>query len=580
MIYADDLSYYGYEGIINVRFKYHPLYIEAMKKVPTAHYDKRNDIWTFHAYYRKEFEQATKGFLVIWGGKEYEIQGMDEEKIPDYPLVPGYFVSYDENGRVVEWKGFKTAPYGRFQVRGFNALVTHKHLLLADDTGLGKTAMTIYALEALKKAGEISQGLVICKATLIYNWVDEIEKHSDLKAIPIIGTKTQREKIYQHLLSDNSWTVAVISYETYKADLEILKWVARKKSFDFCVLDEAHKTKNPHSQIGMAIHEIPFKYKYALTATPMPNNLLEIYNYAKWFGYNVGNYYQFRNGFALMGGYNNKEIIGYQNVDRLINLLKMIMLRRLKKDKLKELPDISFKVIKVEMGREQQKYYDAVKNELIDVLKDTKVTVANALAKLTRLQQVTDYPPLIGADAPSAKLEALDELVETMIESKEKVIIFSKFRSIVEMLEQRYEKYNPAVIHGEIDAKERQNQVKKFQNDKSCWVFIGSSPACREGITLTAATNVIFYDLEWTPADVEQAYSRAYRIGQKNAVNVYFLITKNSIDEHVLEVINIKNHVSQSIMGTNENTIQTETIRELVYKVLLEYAYKNINKFS
>jgi len=575
MIYADDLSYHGYEGIINVKFKYHPLYVEAMKKVPTARYDRKTDMWTFRAYYRADFERATKDFLVIWDRKEYEIVGMQEDKIPEYPVVPGYSVTYDEDGKVIEWTGFKTRPYGKFQVRGFNALVTRRHLLLADDTGLGKTAMTIYALEALKKAENISHGLVICKASLIYNWAEEIQIHSDLKAVPIIGTKSQRQKIYEYLLSDNTWTVAIISYETFKADLDILKRFSKRKSFDFCVLDEAQKIKNPHSKIGIAIHEIPFKYKYALTATPMPNNLLEIYNYAKWFGYNVGNYYQFRNFYGIMGGYNNKEVIGYKNMRALTNLLKSIMLRRLKKDKLKELPDISFKVIKVEMGREQQKYYDAVKNEIVEILRTTKITNATALAKLTRLQQVTDYPPLIGASAPSAKLAALDELVESMIESKEKVIIFSKFRSIVEMLEQRYKKYNPAVIHGEIDAKERQNQVKKFQNDKSCWVFIGSSPACREGITLTAATNVIFFDLEWTPADVEQAYSRAYRIGQKNAVNVYFLITKNSIDEHVLEVINIKNHVAQSVMGTNENTIQTETIRDLIYKTLMERIEKN-----
>lgn len=568
MIFATEIKG-GHDGIIIAKFNYHPLYVNAIKKIPEARYNKFSKTWTIPSYHKAEFERAMREFLIIWDGKNYDINGMRENKIPEYPIVKGYSVTYDKDGRVIDSTGFKTKPWGKFQITGFNAIIQNSNLLLADDTGLGKTFQVITAIEAKKKMGILSRGLVICNASLIYNWLDEIEKHSYQKGVPIVGTKTKREKIYNNLLNDDSWTFAIISYETFKTDIEILKKFAKQKAFDFCVLDEAHKIKNPTSQIGTVIHYIPFKYKYALTATPMPNNLLEIYNYAKWFGYMKDiNYYQFKNRFGVMGGYNNKEVIGYKNITVITELLKLIMLRRLKKDKLKELPSITFKTIPVVMGSAQQKLYDGVKNEIAEVLSSTSIDDVTALSKLIRLQQVTDHPKLIESNAPSAKLEALDELVENLVENNEKVIIFSKFKTMTKLFEERYKKYNPAVIHGEVAPKERQQQVYKFQQDNTCKLFIGCSPACREGLTLTASTNVIFYDLEWTPASVEQAYSRAYRIGQKNAVTVYFLICKNTIDEHVLEVINVKNLVSQSVMGSNSNTPQTKTIREIVFKTL------------
>lgn len=568
MIFATEIKS-GHNGTIIAKFNYHPIYVSAIKKIPEARYNELSKTWTVPSYRKAEFERVMRDFLIIWDGKNYEINGMREDKIPEYPVVKGYSVTYDEYGRVIDSTGFKTKPWGKFQITGFNAIVRNSNLLLADDTGLGKTFQVITALEAQKKMGLLSRGLVVCNASLIYNWLDEIEKHSYQKGVPIVGTKTKREKIYDYLLHNDDWTFAIISYETFKTDIEILKKFVKQKSFDFCVLDEAHKIKNPTSQIGTVIHQIPFKYKYALTATPMPNNLLEIYNYAKWFGYMENeNYYKFRNTYGVMGGYNNKEVIGYKNITRITNLLKLIMLRRLKKDKLKELPSLVFKTIPVVMGSTQQKLYDGVKNEIADILSSTNIDNVTALSKLIRLQQVTDHPKLIESNAPSAKLEALDELVENLVENNEKVIIFSKFKTMTKLFEERYKKYNPAVIHGEVAPKERQQQVYKFQKDNTCKLFIGCSPACREGLTLTASTNVIFYDLEWTPASVEQAYSRAYRIGQKNAVTVYFLICKNTIDEHVLEVINVKNLVSQSVMGSNNNTPQTKTIREIVMKTL------------
>lgn len=411
--------------------------------------------------------------------------------------------------------------------------------------------------------------------------------HTNEKAVIAAGSIKRRTKLYSDLTNRDDWTFLIISYETFREDVACLQGLDNMRGLDFCISDEAHKIKNPLSRIGTVIHYIPFKYKYVLTATPLPNTPLEAYNYLYWGGKTSRNWWAFRNHYAVLGGYNKKEVVGYRNINELQNLIQSNMLRRLKRHKLKELPDAAFKTINIEMTRAQTKLYNAVKKDILADLTDTTLQqIPSALTKLLRLQQITDSPALIGAREKSAKLETLDDMFEDLIEnSGKKVIVFSRFRGMVELMSERYKKYNPAVVHGDVDANglseraaelklrrqipdflklpkeerekliekattsERQKEVYKFQNDDSCRLFIGSSAACREGLTLTAATHVIFLDCEWAWDYVEQAYSRAHRIGQKNAVTVYFVVCTDTIDEYVQDVIKTKKAISEEILA-------------------------------
>lgn len=343
------------------------------------------------------------------------------------------------------------------------------------------------------------------------------------------------------------------------------------------------------------LHHLAFKTKYILTGTPLPNNPLEAYNYLKWGGIITESWWHFKNRYGLWGGYRGKELVGYQNIQELRTLLQKNMLRRLKKDKLKDLPDVIFKTIPLEMLPKQAALYKAVKKEIMAELKDTTLTkIPSALSKLLRLQQITDSPALIGYKSEkSVKLDALDELLGDITDCGEKAIVFSRFKTMVDIMSKRYTKYNPAVIHGEISTSgmaessalrisggdqevmdslmtsKRQKEVYKFQGEASCKLFLGTSGACKEGLTLTAATNVVFVDYEWNYASVEQAFSRAHRIGQKGAVTVYYLCCIGTVDEYVKGVVERKDNMSQIMLGGDGN-LNPHRARDFILDMLGE----------
>lgn len=583
MIYAEKVTVNGRDWI-KVSFRPLPELVQSMSKVPGAIFNPHSKLWAVPYENKYQFEYIMGNHLILWKGEEAAPGGIDEKVFPPYPIV-------DYN--------FKTKPYD-YQIRGFNAIFQRDFLILADEMGLGKTFQVVTAIEAKKQAGMLKRGVVVCKASLLYMWKDEIEKHTNCKAVIITGTVKQKCKILSDLRYSDDWTFIIVSYETFKKYLLSFSEMDRLIGLDFVVFDEATKIKNPQSQNGRAAHVIPFKYKYILTGTPLPNTPLEAYNYLKLGGKININWWHFRNRYAIMGGYANKEVVGYKNIKELRDLIQQNMLRRLKKDKLKELPDIIFNTITVEMGKGQKDLYDAVRKEILEDLKDTTLeSIPSALAKLTRLQQVTDAPELIGSKEKSVKLEALDELLEDIIdEGGQKAIVFSRFRTMVEIMYNKYKKkYNPAMIHGDIDSQgkprhiaekivsekyphvvgeerekliqqymtsDRQKEVNKFQNDDSCKLFIGCAPACREGLTLTAASYVIFIDTEWSPAYVQQAYSRAHRIGQKNCVNVYYIVCKDTIDEKVQRILKTKDLIAQALIDNGAKAINPMRAKEFI----------------
>lgn len=581
-----------------------------LDSVPWGIYLKKLNVWAVPYENRYEFEELLGEHLIIWLNDDVRNNGgIDEESIPDTPILEGYTVEYDEQGNIIGAEGYKTKPWGEFQVKGFNTLLERDFLILADDAGLGKTWQVATSIEARLKRGELKRGLILCKASLIYNWRDEIHKHTHLKAEIMQGSVGKRMQKYTELRAmRDDWVFLIMSYETYRTDLSNIMQLDNQKQLDFCVLDEAHKVKNPESRLGKAIHVIPsFKYRYVLTATPLPNSPVEAYNYLK-FGKQIDvNWFQFQHRYTIKGGYNDKEIIGYKNISELKDKIQQNMLRRRKKDKLKELPDIVFKTITLQLTDKQKSVYEAVRKEVMEELEYTNLeSIPNVLSKLLRLQQVANSLDLVGV-APhqnnSSKLTALDDMLDDLVDnSEEKVIIFSRFKSMVDILEKRYAKYNPAVIHGDISAQgkskqtalrelkkqgvdlssltdqerekviekamssDRQQEVYRFQEDKNCKIFIGCAPACREGLTLTAATNVIFIDCEWSPSYVEQAYSRAHRIGQKDSVTVYYLVCENTIDEKIQNTLRVKSNIAQELIdkGTASADRAIDVIKEML----------------
>jgi len=606
MIKAEKIKGFDDSDWLKVSFKKNKEYTEKMGTIPGASYSPVRECWAVPYSQLDKFNSLMAEHLIVWDNEEPNGGGISEDTIPSYPTTPGYSIKYDLTGKIINSTGFKTTPWGEYQVKGHNLLVEKDFLILADEQGLGKSWQVATAMEAKKKLGKVKRGVIVAKASLVYNWRDEIHMHTNEKAVVLTGNVKQRSKMFSELTYSDDWTFIIVSYETFRDTYPCFQHLDTKKSLDFIVLDEAHKIKNPMSKMGDSIHKIPFKCKYILTATPLPNSPLEAYNYLK-LGKQVDmHWFEFQQRYAILGGYGGKEVIGYQNILELKTNIQRNMLRRRKIDKLKELPEVTFRTIKIEMTPGQKKLYNAVKREILEDLTDTSLEqIPSSLAKLMRLQQITNTPALIGGKDDSAKLKALDDLLEDLIEGGEKVIVFSRFKSLIHLLEERYAHYNPAIIHGDVDAQgktitsavrelkreygtkwsrltqkereklvedrttsERQLQVYKFQKDDSSKIFLGTSTACREGLTLTKATHVVFTDLEWSYAYVEQAFSRAHRIGQRNAVTVHYLQCVDTIDEHVKATVDRKESMAQNLLDNGVEVVGLVTAKQLIKELI------------
>lgn len=533
-----------------------------IERIQGALYDPSRNLFAIPHHLYEYFVKTLEGFKIKWEKEDF-IDYITEDNLPEQPLANNYSVTYGEDEVVIDSSGFKVKPYGMYQVKGFNAIYSNSFLILADDQGLGKTFQTLTALEAKVKDGQIKKGIILTKASLIYNWHREVEKYTNLRSIVYLGGRGKKDNLIGEMLLNNNWDVVIASYEAFSKDRNHFNLVDNYHKLDFMVLDEAHKIKNPLGKIGTSVHIISIPNIYVLTATPMPNNPLEAYNYLRLGKILHVNYYAFRNQFCIMGGFNNKQVVAYKNLPLLKSMLRESMLRRTKADKLKEIPPIITKDYYLELSESERKFYNSIKQEIKEELQgDNFKNISNPLTKLIRLQQCVNYAGLLGKEIISTKLNACIDLVNDIIENEEKVIIFSRFSSMVDILKNNFSNYNPAIIVGSLNVKERQSEVDRFQTDEECKVFIGTTGACREGITLTKATHVIFFDLEFSYAYIEQAFSRAHRIGQKNTVIVHNLIAQNTVDEHVKKIVQNKKILIDHLVEENNFNVMNDILTD------------------
>lgn len=427
--------------------------------------------------------------------------------------------------------------------------------------------------------------LIICGVNgLKWNWKAEVEKHSN-ENVYILGTRYKKDKEYigsvndriedlkqlynaeinsQYAYYSETFSDCLNSYflitniETLRNEkiIEKLKELCDKKIINMIVLDEGHKCKDPSSIQGKHLLKLQAETMISMTGTPLMNNPLDLFIHLKWLGYEKHTFYSFKNHYCIMGGFGGYQVMGYRHLDQLKEQFDDIMLRRLKKDVL-DLPEKIYTNEYVEMTPKQEKIYKEVYQETKQNI-DLVVNAINPLAEMTRLRQATDYTGILSSKIQeSAKLDRLDELLEEIIGNGHKAIIFSNWTSMTNPTYERYKKYNPAIITGEI--KDRVEQEKKFMEDNTCKIIIGTTGAMGTGLTLTAATYVIFLDEPWNKAIKDQAEDRAHRIGTKENINIITLICKNTIDEKINELVEKKGAMADLLVDgkvTNQNKAQ------------------------
>lgn len=442
-----------------------------------------------------------------------------------------------------------------YQVDGFEFFNTLSNYnfggILADEMGLGKTVQTLAFLLSQKN----KKSIVITPTSLIFNWENEFEKFTpDIKLGIAYGNKAQREKVLENY---KDYDVILTSYGTYKNDMEKYKNI----TFDYCIIDEAQNIKNPYSIITKSIKELNSNVKFALTGTPIENNLMELWSI---FDFVMPGYLYSKKKFETIF-VNNEE-----NHCQLKNLIKPFMLRRTKKEVINELPDKIEHKFYVELDKEHKRAYKSFVNLIKRRILENNEDNMTVFSYLTKLRQLSIAPEIIVKNykGKNSKLEILTNIIKE--ESDRKILVFSQFTKVLQIIEKRLEEENISYsyLDGKTDARDRLKLVEEFNNSNTKRVFLISLKAGGTGLNLTSASIVVHFDPWFNPASENQASDRAHRIGQKNVVDVIKLISKNTVEEKVIAMQDYKKDLIEDII--NSNLKNSSSLKKLTREEIID----------
>lgn len=437
--------------------------------------------------------------------------------------------------------------------------------ILADDMGLGKTVqMLAVILSYVEKTKQPKPSMVVCPSSLTLNWYNEIQKFvPSLKAIVIHGGVEDRESQIKRI---NQYHVVVTSYDLLKRDIDVYREM--NYDFQYVIADEAQYIKNNNTQNAKAIKEIHSATRYALTGTPIENSLSELWSIFDFImpGY-LFRYKKFKELYEIPIAKDNDE----NCMSKLKMLIEPFVLRRVKKEVLTELPDKTITVLHNEMQGDQLKLYAsyiaAAKKEAVREINENgfEKSQIKILALLMRLRQICCHPSLFlqNYHGESSKLNQCIEVVKDAVQAGHKILLFSGYTSMFEILEKELKKENISYfkLTGQTKVGDRIRLVDEFNENDDIKVFLISLKAGGTGLNLIGADMVIHYDPWWNLSAENQATDRTYRIGQKRNVQVYKLITKNSIEEKIYELQQKKAKLADTMLST-ETTFISKLSRE------------------
>ena len=523
-----------------VTFDFDMRIVEVIRSFSTKFWNAEDKIWELPL--NKLTELTTK---IDWC--EFDITA-DEYVTLEKPEV-----------KVPDNFNFKTTPYDH-QIVGFNYGLQNDRWLLGDEMGLGKTKQVIDIAVAKKLQKGYKHCFIVCGVNgLKWNWRNEVYTHSN-ESVYILGQKVKGNKIsigsnkdklndVKNLANIDSYFI-ITNVETLRDETinEELQKLCKDGTIGMIAFDECHKAKNPTTQQGKGILKLQAETMIAMTGTPLMNNPMDLYIILKWLGYEKHAFYSFKKHYCVMGGFGGYEIVGYKNLDELQEQLDDIMLRR-KKEEVLNLPEKTYIEEYVEMSPAQKKIYNEVTNEIKDNIDQISIA-PNPLAELIRMRQATGFTGILSSTVQeSAKLDRMEELVEEAKENGKKVVIFSNWTQMTDVIYTRLttKGFRIAQITGETPDAQRQSIVENFQTGRYD-AIIGTSGAMGTGLTLTAGTVEIFLDEPWNMALKEQCVDRCHRIGQKDNLTIYTLMCKDTIDERIHEIVEQKGEMANAIV--------------------------------
>lgn len=420
--------------------------------------------------------------------------------------------------------------------------------VLADDMGLGKTIQGIGVAELMSRQSAIEKVLVICPTSLKAQWRNEIHRFSDRDCQLVLGSAPERAMQY-----DNKCFFTVCNYEQVLRDINSIEQVR----WDLIILDEGQRIKNWEAKTSQMIKSLRSRFALVLSGTPLENRLDDLFSVVEFVDdRRLGPSFRFFNTHRVVD--EKGKLLGYKNMDKLREKLSPILLRRTRSGVMKELPQRTDEIIRIKPSSEQYDINRAQKMIIQTIINKSYMSEMDLLRlqkALLLCRMAADSTFLVDKEPPgySTKLERLQELLEGLnAEEGRKIVLFSEWTTMLGLIEPILKKLKMDFVRldGSVPQKKRAQLVHTFQTDPNCKLFITTN-AGSTGLNLQSANTVINVDLPWNPAVLEQRIARAHRMGQKNPVQVYILVTEDTIEEGMLGTLAAKKEVALASLDMN-----------------------------
>ena len=459
---------------------------------------------------------------------------------------------------------FKTQPY-KYQIRAIKKI--HKldgRAGLFMEMGTGKTKVAIDWAGIGFRNMNICRVLVICPISVMGVWERQIKEHLPFFARVrlLYGSTKERAKLIRFMLKSpqTSQDWIVVNYEGIwrGSGRDSIEDLLEKWGPDLVICDEAHRLKSNGAKQSKVAARIGRQatQRLILTGTPITKSPLDVFGEFRFLDDQVfgSNWYRFKNYYGVWGGFGNYQLRGYKHLTELITRVRDNTFR-IKKVQAIDLPDKVFVTVPVELGQKAVGLYKKMAKQMIIEIEETHATAAIVLTKILRLSQITSgFVKTVDGEVKvfdDSKLSACLDLLEDILDSGQKVVIFVRFRKDIERLEESImQKFKqiPLILSGSVPHKERDSLIEKFHEDKKAKVFIAQIQAGSLGISLTPASVAIFYSLDYSYANYVQAQDRLHRIGQTSKVTYYHLVVPRTIDSLTLQILKEKGNLAEAIV--------------------------------
>lgn len=544
--------YLDYRGKRKVKLRIGSEHTTEYKKLAKQYFDKelalKEDAYLQFEKFLKKAYSLHPEFRCYEDALEFIVQKRDKKHRRQ-------FVAEKKSALISGISKSKLYPY---QTQGVLFAVKSGRCILADDMGLGKTLQAIVSTEALRKYFGIGTALIICPTSLKYQWKTEIEKFTGNKNICVVeGNVLARKKLY----ADSTADYLIISYQMAANDAEYLN----DMNADMLILDEAQRIKNWQTKTSQAMKRIKTTYALVLTGTPIENKIEDLYSLMQIVNpFLLGSLHNFLSKHQIKEEGSDK-VIGYKDLHDIGKQLSDVLLRRTKKEVLKDLPKRQDKNLFVPMTKEQSSLHEEYGEYVAKLVNKWKrmgflneEDRQRLLKYLNIMRMVCDSTYVLDQETNhQTKLDELESILEELLDMPgEKVVIFSQWermtRLVSHMLKERDIGFE--YLHGGIPGKSRGQLYKNFAQDENCKVFL-STDAGGVGLNLQSASYMVNLDIPWNPAVLEQRIGRIYRLGQKKNVSIINLVSQLSIEHRMLDVLKFKKGVAAGVLDGGDNSI-------------------------